>query len=60
MYMMDYKFAVLNSAFVVHRGFKEKADFHVSREEENTANRELYERFKLEMKERYPNTDKYC
>ena len=35
MYVKGFKFYVLNNAFIMHKGFKWKKDFHKSRDLEN-------------------------
>jgi N-acetyllactosaminide beta-1,3-N-acetylglucosaminyltransferase len=60
LYIAGYSFAVLNNAFLVHRGFKTSTNFHVHKEAEQAKNRHLFRRFKEELKERYLNSERRC
>ncbi|KAL4238435.1 Beta-1 [Mactra antiquata] len=60
MYVAGYSFAVLNNAFIVHRGLKEKDKFHSKKEEENLKNKELFRAFKLNLKDKYPDITRQC
>ncbi|KAH7641814.1 Beta-1,4-glucuronyltransferase 1 [Dermatophagoides farinae] len=58
--MAGYQFVVLNNAFLIHRGFKTSGDFHPTKDVELERNRILYRKFKLQLKERYPNSGRKC
>lgn len=60
LHVAGYQFAVLNNAFLVHRGFKEPAAFHQQKDAENDRNRELFRTFKEDLKERYPDSSRQC
>ena len=60
MHISGYKFAVLNNAFIVHRGFKEDDKFHEKKTEENEINKQHFRDFKLQLKERYPDSGREC
>ena len=60
LHMAGFRFAVLDGAFVVHRGFKEAGGFHGAKEAELTHNRQLYRRFRAELRQRYPNSPRRC
>lgn len=53
-------FFVLDNAFLVHRGFKEKEAFHQSKDAENARNRIIFRTFKRELKQKYPQSDRHC
>ncbi|XP_023696082.1 beta-1,4-glucuronyltransferase 1 [Paramormyrops kingsleyae] len=55
-----YKFSVLSSAFLVHRGFKVMGDFHKHKDEENRRNRLLFRSFKEGLKTKYPASNRRC
>lgn len=54
------RFVVMRDAYLVHDGFKVNGRFHASKEREQAANRKLFRRFKAELKERYPHSDRRC
>ncbi|OTF79921.1 N-acetyllactosaminide beta-1,3-N-acetylglucosaminyltransferase-like [Euroglyphus maynei] len=58
--MAGYQFAVLNNAFLIHRGFKTSDDFHPTKDVELEHNRILYRKFKLQLKERYSYSGRKC
>lgn len=58
--MAGYKFSVLSSAFVVHRGFKIQGEFHARKDEENKRNRVLFRSFKEGLKAKYPSSSRRC
>lgn len=60
MHVKGFQFAVLNNAFLVHKGFKESDKFHAKKQEENEHNKLLFRKFKNDLKERYPDTDREC
>lgn len=60
MFVAGFKFHVLDNAFVVHRGFKVKDGFHASKDSENARNKQLFSKFKEELKVKYPQSDRRC
>ena len=55
-----YYFGVLNNAFIVHKGYKYRNGFHKTKEMENNRNRDLYRQFKMELKTKYPDSQRSC
>ncbi|KAF1402117.1 Beta-1,4-glucuronyltransferase 1, partial [Spheniscus humboldti] len=60
LHMAGFRFAVLDGAFVVHRGFKEAGGFHGGREAELHRNRQLFRHFRAELRQRYPRSPRRC
>ncbi|XP_076145007.1 beta-1,4-glucuronyltransferase 1 [Alosa pseudoharengus] len=60
LHIAGYRFSVLNSAFVVHRGFKVQGEFHSRKDEENRRNRVLFRSFKEGLKTKYPTSPRRC
>uniref|UniRef100_H3C4W7 Beta-1,4-glucuronyltransferase 1 n=1 Tax=Tetraodon nigroviridis TaxID=99883 RepID=H3C4W7_TETNG len=60
LFVAGYKFSVLSSAFVVHRGFKIQGEFHARKDEENKRNRVLFRSFKEGLKTKYPSSSRRC
>lgn len=61
MYVKGFTFYALNNAFIIHKGFKFKKDFHDTRDYENKKNSKIYEKyFKPELKMRYPDSGREC
>ncbi|NXX16697.1 B4GA1 glucuronyltransferase, partial [Podargus strigoides] len=60
LHVAGFRFAVLDGAFVVHRGFKEPGGFHGGREAELRRNRELYRAFRSGLRHRYPASPRHC
>lgn len=60
LHVAGFHFAVLDGAFVVHRGFKESGGFHGGREAELHRNRQLFRRFRAELRQRYPRSPRRC
>ncbi|KAL0970131.1 hypothetical protein UPYG_G00237560 [Umbra pygmaea] len=60
LHVAGYRFSVLNSAFVVHKGFKVQGDFHSRKDEENRKNRLLFRSFKEGLKTKYPTSPRRC
>lgn len=60
LFVAGYKFSVLSSAFVVHRGFKIQGEFHARKDEENKRNRVLFRSFKEGLKTKYPSSIRRC
>lgn len=58
--MAGFRFAVLDGAFVTHRGFKEPGGFHGAREAELVLNRRLFRAFRAELAQRYPGSPRHC
>ncbi|XP_033961450.1 beta-1,4-glucuronyltransferase 1 [Pseudochaenichthys georgianus] len=60
LHVAGYKFSVLSSAFLVHRGFKIQGEFHAKKDEENKRNRVLFRSFKEGLKTKYPSSNRRC
>ncbi|XP_067435970.1 beta-1,4-glucuronyltransferase 1 [Thunnus thynnus] len=60
LHVAGYRFSVLSSAFVVHRGFKIQGEFHPKKDEENKRNRVLFRSFKEGLKTKYPSSNRRC
>ncbi|KAK4292488.1 hypothetical protein Pmani_034748 [Petrolisthes manimaculis] len=60
LHVAGYKFLVLDSAFVVHRGFKTQASLHPGKDTEQEHNRLLFRQFKVELKAKYPESSRRC
>lgn len=60
LHVAGFHFAVLDGAFVVHRGFKESGGFHGGREAELHRNRQLFRHFRAELRQRYPRSPRRC
>ncbi|XP_042243471.1 beta-1,4-glucuronyltransferase 1-like isoform X1 [Homarus americanus] len=60
LHVAGYRFLVLDSAFVIHRGFKTNTGFHTTKDVEQERNRILFRQFKGELKERYPESSRRC
>ncbi|KAK5875720.1 hypothetical protein CesoFtcFv8_026769 [Champsocephalus esox] len=60
LHIAGYKFSVLSSAFLVHRGFKIQGEFHAKKDEENKRNRVLFRSFKEGLKTKYPSSNRRC
>lgn len=60
MHVSGYKFSVLDNAFVVHQGLKTAASFHRHKDADQERNRVLFRQFKLELKEKYPDSSRRC
>ncbi|XP_061816530.2 beta-1,4-glucuronyltransferase 1 [Nerophis lumbriciformis] len=60
LHVAGYRFSVLNSAFLVHRGFKIQGEFHAKKDEENKRNRLLFRSFKEALKSKYPSSSRRC
>lgn len=60
LHVAGYRFSVLSSAFVVHRGFKIQGEFHARKDDENRRNRLLFRTFKEGLKAKYPSSERRC
>nr|XP_054759006.1 beta-1,4-glucuronyltransferase 1-like [Lytechinus pictus] len=60
LYMAGFNFAVLDKAFIVHKGFKEKTEFHQQKDEENRKNYYLFLEFHTALQTKYPETKRRC
>ncbi|KAM6033135.1 beta-1,4-glucuronyltransferase 1 [Chlamydotis macqueenii] len=60
LHVAGFRFAVLDGAFVAHRGFKEPGAFHGAREAELRRNRRLFRRFRDDLRRRYPRSPRRC
>jgi len=60
MNIAGYQFAVLDSAFLIHKGFKYSDGFHSRKDVHQNRNRLLYRVFKRALKVRYPSSKRSC
>lgn len=60
LHMAGYRFAILNNAFLVHKGFKVQGVFHSNKDLELEHNRMLFRQFKIQLKDRYPTSNRRC
>ncbi|XP_061173936.1 beta-1,4-glucuronyltransferase 1-like [Saccostrea echinata] len=60
MYVAGYKFFVLNNAFLVHKGQKQKNTFYLEKVKDHRENKALFQDFKEELKSRYPDSTRTC
>lgn len=60
MHMAGFNFTVLNNAFLVHKGYKEKNKFYSQKSVDHHENRQRYEEFKLELESTYPDSKRKC
>lgn len=60
LHVAGYRFMVLDSAFVVHEGFKTASSFHSTKDMEQEKNRILFRQFKAELKVKYPESSRRC
>ncbi|XP_078392563.1 beta-1,4-glucuronyltransferase 1 [Cetorhinus maximus] len=60
LHVAGYTFAVLDNAFLIHKGFKLASEFHPQKDEENRRNRILFRQFKQELKLKYPDSPRRC
>ncbi|XP_067831639.1 beta-1,4-glucuronyltransferase 1 [Heptranchias perlo] len=60
LHVAGYTFAVLDDAFLIHKGFKLTSDFHPRKDEENQRNKILFRQFKQELKVKYPKSSRRC
>ncbi|XP_032871305.1 LOW QUALITY PROTEIN: beta-1,4-glucuronyltransferase 1 [Amblyraja radiata] len=60
LHVAGFSFAVLDDAFLVHKGFKVPGEFHAQKDEENRSNRALFRQFKQELKLKYPESPRRC
>ncbi|NXS29679.1 B4GA1 glucuronyltransferase, partial [Pomatostomus ruficeps] len=60
LHVAGFRFAVLDGAFVTHRGFKEPGGFHSAREAELGLNRRLFRGFRAELARRWPGSSRRC
>lgn len=59
-HIAGFNFVVLNNAFLIHHGFKEKESFHSAKDEENARNRDIFRTLKKELKIKYPRSTRHC
>ncbi|KPM08238.1 N-acetyllactosaminide beta-1,3-N-acetylglucosaminyltransferase-like protein 2 [Sarcoptes scabiei] len=55
-----YSFQVLRNAFLIHKGFKKVDGFHSNKNIELEHNRNLFRKFKIQLKDRYPKSTRKC
>jgi len=60
MNIAGYQFAVLDAAFLIHKGFKSSDGFHSHKYIDQSSNRQLYRAFKRTLKIRYPSSNHHC
>lgn len=60
LYMAGFTFAVLDSGFLVHQGFKKKGEFHTRKDDENAANRDLFREVQEQLQIKYPDARGIC
>ncbi|XP_063237679.1 beta-1,4-glucuronyltransferase 1-like isoform X2 [Bacillus rossius redtenbacheri] len=60
LHVAGYKFSVLNNAFLVHRGLKTARSFHDGKDADQERNRVLFRQFKVELRDRYPESSRRC
>ncbi|XP_067877596.1 beta-1,4-glucuronyltransferase 1 [Heterodontus francisci] len=60
LHVAGYTFAVLDNAFLIHKGFKLASEFHPQKDEENRRNRMLFRQFKQELKVKYSESPHHC
>ncbi|KAK2170649.1 hypothetical protein LSH36_1g03000 [Paralvinella palmiformis] len=59
-HIAGFRFAVLDNAFLVHLGFKTQEGYHQGKEMEQELNRQLFRKFKEELKIKYPESARRC
>jgi len=60
MHVAGYQFAILDAAFLIHRGFKSVDAFHSRKNFDQNSNRQLYRVFKRTLKILYPSSKYRC
>jgi len=60
MNIAGYQFAILDSAFLIHKGFKSSDGFHSHKDVHQNRNRQLYRAFKRRLKMHYPLSRYRC
>lgn len=60
LHVAGYTFAVLNNAFLVHRGLKLPSSFHSEKSRDLERNRLNFRQFKSELKEKYKDSPRRC
>lgn len=60
MHVAGYEFGILNNAFLLHKGFKTESGFHATKDNEQNRNRQLFRKFKEELKTKYPESRRRC
>ncbi|XP_072101588.1 beta-1,4-glucuronyltransferase 1 [Mobula birostris] len=60
LHVAGYSFAVLDNAFLIHKGFKVTGEFHPQKDNENRHNRILFRQFKQELRQKYPESPRRC
>ena len=59
-HISGYDFYVLDNAYLIHHGLKDKSTFHSSKDAENSKNRDLFRTFKAELRSKYYNSKRHC
>ena len=60
LHMSGFTFHVLQNAFLLHLGFKEKNTFHNKKDEDNEINKLIYRKVKSELLIRYQQSGRHC
>ena len=60
LHVAGYTFAVLNNAFLIHRGLKLSSSFHSDKDGDLERNRQNFRHFKNELKGKYKNSPRRC
>jgi len=60
LHVAGYKFAVLNEAFLIHRGYITPQSFQPRRNRDLEASRAHFRQFKNELKTKYPHSTRRC
>ena len=60
MNVAGYQFAILDTPFLIHTGFKSVDDFHSHKDIDQNRNRQLYRAFKRILRMRYPLSKYSC
>ncbi|XP_045113961.1 beta-1,4-glucuronyltransferase 1-like isoform X2 [Portunus trituberculatus] len=58
LHVAGFRFLVLDSAFVIHEGFKTVDSFHTTKDAEQEKNNILFRHFKAELKIKYPESSR--
>lgn len=60
LHVAGYKFAVLNNAFLVHRGYAVPPKNQEERSRDVDTSRAHFRQFKIELKDKYPHSTRRC
>ena len=59
-YIAGFDFVVLDSAFLIHKGFKEKTENPPNKIKENWRNKQLFDSIQAELHSKYPESTRRC